>query len=87
VLGICKRIYRLNPESSREDVLEKNALNSLESIPLASMRKFANRSRRFMDAYCRGLNGRQAAWASRRYRDHRVLPEGIMAELEKAKFV
>ena len=85
--GYAKRIYRLNPESSREDVLEKNALNSLESIPLASMRKFANRSRRFMDAYCRGLNGRQAAWVSRRYRGHRVLPEGIMAELEKANIV
>jgi len=85
--GYAKRVYRLNPESSREDILEKNALNSLEAIPLTSMRKFANRSRRFMDAYSRGLNGRQAAWASRKYRGHRVLPESIMVELERAGVV
>jgi hypothetical protein len=36
-----------------------------------------------MDAYERGLNGRQAAWAARKYRGHRVLPEGIMEELGK----
>ena len=27
-------------------------------------------SRRFMDAYERGLNGRQAAWAARKYKGH-----------------
>ena len=40
-------------------------------------------SRRFMDAYDRGLNGRQAAWAARKYRGHRVLPQDILEELEK----
>ena len=45
------------------------------------MRKFAMRSRRFMDAYERGLNRRQAAWAARRYKGHRVLPNEIMEEL------
>jgi hypothetical protein len=71
--GYAKRVYRLNPPSSREDHLEKNALASLEAVPLKSMRKFATRSRRFMDAYERGLNGRQAAWAARKYKGHRVL--------------
>ncbi|KAF9470849.1 hypothetical protein BDN70DRAFT_998814 [Pholiota conissans] len=85
--GFAKRIYRLNPESSREDHLEKNAREALESVPLVSMRRFANQSRRFMDAYSRGLNGRQAAWASRKYRGHRVLPESLMDELEKAHIV
>ena len=47
------------------------------------MRKFSTRSRRFMDAYDRGLNGRQAAWAARKYRGHRVLPQDILEELEK----
>jgi len=79
-----KRLYRLNPESSREDVLERNALEALENIPLDTMRCFANRSSRFMDAYSKGLNGRQAAWAARKYRGHRVLPATIMDELEKA---
>ncbi len=56
---------------------------NLESIPLPTMRKFANHSR-FMDAYSQGLNGRQAAWAARKYRGHRVLHAGIMEELERA---
>ena len=36
-----------------------------------------------MDAYDRGLNGIQAAWAARKYRGHRVLPQNILDELEK----
>ena len=34
-----------------------------------------------MDAYEQGLNGRQAAWAARKYRGHRVLPMSIMNDL------
>jgi hypothetical protein len=40
-----------------------------------------------MDAYARGLNGRQAAWAARKYRGHRILPEGILEELDKKNIV
>ncbi|KAF9479060.1 hypothetical protein BDN70DRAFT_859047 [Pholiota conissans] len=85
--GYAKRIYRLNPESSREDHLERNTLSALDAVPLKSMRKFANRSRRFMDAYERGLNGQQAAWAARKYRGHRVLPPEIMEELDRVGMV
>jgi len=38
-----------------------------------------------MDAYQKGLNGSEAAWASRKYRGHRVLPESLMEDMEKAK--
>lgn len=37
-----------------------------------------------MDAYRRGLSGKQAAWASKKYRGHRVLPDSILNDLEKA---
>ena len=47
------------------------------------MRKYATRSRWFMDAYDCGLNGIQAAWAARKYRGHRALPQNILDELEK----
>lgn len=40
-----------------------------------------------MDAYAKGLDGVQAAWASKKYRGHRVLPEGIMRDLEVAGIV
>jgi hypothetical protein len=36
-----------------------------------------------MDAYCKGLNGKQAAFAARKYRGHRTLPLSIFDELEK----
>ena len=51
------------------------------------MRRFANRSRCFMDAYSRGLNRSQAAWAARKYRSHRTLPENLMTELVRAHIV
>ena len=38
-----------------------------------------------MDAYRKGLTGAQAAWANKKYRGHRVLPEGILTELGTAK--
>jgi len=81
--GRAKSIYRTYPPSSREEDLKANTIRSLNGIPLAMMRRFAMRSRRFMDAYDRGLNGKQAAWAARKYRGHRVLPENILEELEK----
>ena len=40
-----------------------------------------------MDAYEKGLSGKQAAWASKKYRGHRVLPETILNELENAKIL
>ncbi|KIJ54262.1 hypothetical protein M422DRAFT_153768, partial [Sphaerobolus stellatus SS14] len=43
---------------------------------------YANRSAKFMDAYVKGLNGAQAAWAAQKYHGHHVLPEDIFTELE-----
>ncbi|KAJ7052810.1 hypothetical protein C8F01DRAFT_997464, partial [Mycena amicta] len=46
---------------------------------------FANRSIRFMDAYRKGLDGSQAAWAARKYSGHRTLPpEAFFQALEAA---
>ena len=36
-----------------------------------------------MDAYRRGLNGKQAAWAAKKYQSHRVLPNNILEELDQ----
>ncbi|EJC98775.1 uncharacterized protein FOMMEDRAFT_95967 [Fomitiporia mediterranea MF3/22] len=43
--------------------------------------RFANWSARFMNAYQKGLTGKQAQWANRKYHSHRVLPDNILAEL------
>ena len=37
-----------------------------------------------MDAYYQGLNGKEAAWASKKYRGHRVLPASLFDDLRKA---
>jgi hypothetical protein len=39
VWGYAKRLYRLKPESSREDHLEKNTMDSLDAVPLLFMRR------------------------------------------------
>ncbi|KIL54331.1 hypothetical protein M378DRAFT_38189, partial [Amanita muscaria Koide BX008] len=65
--GHSKRVYRQYPPSSKEADLKMNVLAALESVPLVTMRRYARRSCRFIDAYAHGLNSKQAAWASRRY--------------------
>ena len=37
-----------------------------------------------MNAYRMGLNGAQAAWATKKYRGHRTIPADILAQLDKA---
>jgi hypothetical protein len=40
-----------------------------------------------MDAYEKGLNGKQAAWASKKFRGHRVLPESIFRDLNEPNII
>ncbi|KAF9481284.1 hypothetical protein BDN70DRAFT_803826 [Pholiota conissans] len=80
--GYAKTTYRKYPASSREADLDRNVRTALASVPIESMRRFATRSLRFMDAYRKGLDGKQAAWANKKYRGHRILPQGILDELE-----
>jgi len=47
--------------------------------------RYATHALRFMDVYRKGLNGKQAAWVVKKYRNHRVIPETILQELERAK--
>src|SRR6185503_6552459 len=39
----------------------------LNSIPITTIRKFARKSWRYMDAYDKGLGGRMAGWAVKKY--------------------
>ena len=54
-------------------------------INLILQSRFAVCSLRFIDAYRKGLNGHQTAWASKKYQGHRVIPDNILDELEKVK--
>ena len=52
---------------------------------LTMVTRFANRAARFISGYKYGLTGGEAAWATRKYRGHRVLPPEIIAAV-KAHF-
>ena len=60
------------------------AFNPVSMIADGRNKRYVRRSQKFMDAYYRKLNGKQAAWASKKYRGHRVLPESLMDEILKA---
>ncbi|KAJ7840175.1 hypothetical protein B0H14DRAFT_2785772 [Mycena olivaceomarginata] len=75
--GYAKRVYRMFPESSSEEDLERNMLEALESVPLASMHRFAVQSSR--------LDGADAAWANKKYRGHRALPPRFQEDLRQRK--
>jgi len=40
-----------------------------------------------MDAYKKGLNGKQAAWASKKFKGHNVLPESIFHDVNQTNIV
>jgi len=58
------------------------ALQCLDGCPVDVIRRFFNRSWRFMDAYCGGLTGKAAEWAVRKQRSHRWVGEQAMKSIE-----
>ncbi|KAF8706049.1 hypothetical protein RHS03_05255, partial [Rhizoctonia solani] len=67
--GYAKHVYRQFPPSKSRSQLKINALASLDAVPLTSMRR-------------RGLNGQQAAWATKKYQSHWCLPADIVRKVE-----
>jgi hypothetical protein len=56
------------------------ARSCLDACPIEVIRRFFNRSWRFMDAYRKGLTGKAADWAVRKQTSHRrVGPQAIMS--------
>ncbi|KAJ4467809.1 hypothetical protein J3R30DRAFT_3306521, partial [Lentinula aciculospora] len=43
---------------------------------------FCNRSLRYADAYAKGFNGREAAYATKRYCGHRCIPTEYLKDFE-----
>ncbi|KAJ7505794.1 hypothetical protein B0H11DRAFT_1904376 [Mycena galericulata] len=74
-------------ERGLEERLGTERWEALAAVPLPMMQRFANRSRKFVDAYANGLNRRQAAWAARRYRGHHIVPGSILDKLESVGII
>ncbi len=56
-------------------------------ILLIYIARYTRCSVRFMDAYRQGLDGKQAAWANKKYRGHRVLPDSLMKDMDDANMI
>ena len=52
-------------------------------VSLVSMQKYACHAQWFMHAYHKGLDGKDAAWACKKYRGHWVIPSSLLAGLGK----
>ncbi|KAF9504090.1 hypothetical protein BS47DRAFT_1374421 [Hydnum rufescens UP504] len=80
--GHCRECGFTYPPSSTIEDVEKNALNALEAVPLLSMRRFSNHA-------LRGLNGKEAAYATNKYRGHHQIPmeatQEVIQELMRSK--
>jgi len=81
--------YRKPNQDNKENVSKCDntviPADSTYRIPLAKVKlliglyyRFAGRSRRFMDAYAYGADGKLAIWASKTYKGHRMPPKEDM---------
>ena len=57
--------------------LKETLPSAFDSISLQTIRKYALRSKRFMDCYRKELEGQQAEFAIKKYKSHRTVPETI----------
>ncbi|KIJ52407.1 hypothetical protein M422DRAFT_156698 [Sphaerobolus stellatus SS14] len=80
--GSGKYLYRMLPLTQNEAQMEQNIRSCLDQVDILKMRRFANRSARFIFAYQKGLNGTQATWVNKKYHGHRTIPESILELLE-----
>ncbi|KAL4255827.1 hypothetical protein AB1N83_013423 [Pleurotus pulmonarius] len=79
--GWCKYRYRQIPKRTFEDA-KQAALQCLNSCPTDVIRRFANHSWRFMDAYRKGLSGNAAAWAVKKQKGHQTVSQRAMLSIE-----
>jgi len=54
---------------------------ALDSVPLITIRKFARKSWRYMDIYRKGITGKLAEFAVKKYKSHRRVPDTIYNEI------
>ena len=71
------------------NTLRKTVPESLDAVPLSSIRKYFRRACHLMQAYNQGYSYKLAIYAHNKYKSHRRIPEGkmeeIMAEIRQIK--
>jgi hypothetical protein len=79
--GYAKYRYREIPKATFEEA-KNAAVKALDSCDVITIRKFINRSFRFMSAYRKGLTGKAAEWAVKKQPSHRTVSETARINIE-----
>ena len=79
--GYSKYLYRQVQKGSLEQA-ETEVVKALRGVGLDKIKRYINRSYRFMDAYRHGLVGDAALWAVKKQKSHRRISEKAMSALE-----
>ena len=58
---------------------------ALESVNTVTIRRFARKTWRYMDLYRKGITGKLAEYAVKKYKSHRCIPDYVIEELNKIK--
>lgn len=69
------------PKKTFEDA-KQAAIQCLDACPVDVIRRFINRSWRFVDAYQQGLTGKAAEWAVRKFKGHRTISNRALLLIE-----
>ena len=80
--GAAKRYARENCNYSWSG-LQCTVPAALESVNIITIRKFARKAWRYMDLYRKGITGKLAEYAAKKYKSHRCIPDYVLAELNK----
>jgi hypothetical protein len=79
--GYSKARFRQVIKTSFEHA-KREVLIALDACSIDTVRRFCNRSFRFMDAYRKGLGVKVVAWCVKRQKRHWVISEGAMRAFE-----
>lgn len=79
--GWCKYRYREAEKKTFKDA-KAAAQQYLDACPTEVIRRFINRSWRFMSAYRLGLTGKAAEWAVRKQKQHRSVSQRAMMAID-----
>ncbi|CAG8718221.1 13358_t:CDS:2 [Rhizophagus irregularis] len=58
--------------------LQRTVSLALASVPLTTIRRYARKAFRYMDVYRKGLTGKAAEFAVKKYRSHRRVPDSVL---------
>jgi hypothetical protein len=80
--GYSKAQYRQVKKTSF-DHAKKEVVIALDACTVYTLRRFCNRTFRFIDAYRKGLGIKAAAWCVKKQRRHRIISEEAMKAFKK----